>query len=69
MKAITKCLSACATASLNTGVETVCGLHNSEPLENEAIDRTSVVEECQCKISLPTQVYMVVYEDQGYLRR
>ena len=24
---------------------------------------------CQCKISLPTQVYMVVYEDLGYLRR
>ena len=24
---------------------------------------------CQCKIRLPTQVYMVVYEDLGYLRR
>ena len=24
---------------------------------------------CQCKIRLPTQVYMLVYEDLGYLRR
>ena len=24
---------------------------------------------CQCKIKLPTQVYMLVYEDLGYLRR
>ena len=27
------------------------------------------IDICQCKISLPTQVYMLVYEDLGYLRR
>ena len=32
-------------------------------------DNTIFGEYCQCKISLPTQVYMVVYEDLGYLRR
>ena len=25
--------------------------------------------DCQCKIRLPTQVYMVVYEDLGYICR
>ena len=27
------------------------------------------IQSCQCKIRLPTQVYVAVYEDLGYLRR